>query len=250
MYDNGGVISYLTSGQTDLAVYHLPGTLCAFAKGAKIKIVGSLIEQPLRALIYREDPRVSKPSDLSGKVLGYCIGGPNTAFLDFLLAQGDISPSHKKNVSVDLISAIGTNSVDFIYGGFWNIEPFQLEALGVKTRSFPIQMLGVPPYPEMIILANSETKASQPEFVAGFKRALQKGIDYCKNNPESAFSIYIEHNPDKRDATLAWEKEAWKATYPLFVDRQELNISEITRFYNWQIEQKIINTFQDPYNLI
>ncbi len=244
MHDNGGGISYLTSRQADLLVNHIPGTLKACARGADIKIVGLLIKEPLCGFIYRQEPGIENPRDLTGCTLGYCLGGPDTSFLDFLLEQGGIVPGGRKNVSVDLISPMGTHSVDFIYGGFWNIEPAQLRSLGVETAHFPIQEFGVPQYYEMIILANSNTPESSPEFAQAFQRALHKSIQFCRLHPEEAFRCYEAHNPDRRAKTLAWEKEAWERTLPLLAENQVIDIPLLDNFKTWLEEQKIItNSF-------
>ncbi|MFZ0564695.1 MAG: ABC transporter substrate-binding protein [Chlamydiales bacterium] len=250
MHDNGGGIAYLTSYQADLLVTHLPAAFKAASRGAHLKIAGLLIKEPLRGLIYHDDPSVKTTADLSAKRLGYCIGGPDTSFLEFLMKQGNIEPSERKNVSVDLISAMGTHSVDFIYGAFWNIEPVQLHSLGVSTHYFKIQDLGVPTYYEMIIVGNADTPQTSPEALASFQRALQKGIDFCKQHPEVAFSSYLAHNPGKRAKTIAWERKAWENTYPLFAESQSLEAETLSTFYQWQLNQGFLHQPFDFQNMI
>lgn len=243
MHESGGGISFLTSRQADLLVYHLPNALKACSRGAQLKIAGLLIKEPLRSLIFREDLNIAQPSDLSEHVLGYCVGGSDTAFLDHILSQKNIKPKERRNVSVDLISAIGTRNVDFVYGGFWNIEPHQLKNLGVATHFFKIQDLGVPSYYEMIILANS---SASDAFISSFKKALQKSIDFCKAHPEEAFESYLAHNPDRRKKTLSWEKEAWAVTYPLLATDQSIDEKEVETFYHWAQE---IGILKSPFEI-
>lgn len=250
MFDNGGGISYLCSKKTDLLLAHLPGTFKAYSRGADIKLVATLIPSPLRGMIYLSDPHVTKPKDLSGKCLGYCIGGPDTTFLDFLLDQGEINPSQRKNVNADLISAMGTHAVDFIYGGFWNIEPYQLQSLGLETACFPIEELNVPPYYEMIILGNNKTRETSPEFVSAFQRALQKSIAYCEQQPEQAFQCYLLHNRDKSPHTIAWEKHAWEKTSTLFAKNQQIDRALIADFYQWQLQEHILSEPFDYQTLL
>jgi NitT/TauT family transport system substrate-binding protein len=250
MQDNGGGISYLTSRQADLLVNHMPGVLKACARGADLKLVGILIKEPLSGFIYRQKIEIKKPEDLTGYTLGYCLGGPDTSFLDFLLEQGKIKPGGRKNVSVDLISPMGTQSVDFIFGGFWNIEPAQLRSLGVQTSYFPIQQFGVPKYYEMIILANNHTPESSPAFAQSFQRALHKSIQFCQSNPDEAFLCYQLHNPDRRAKTLAWEKEAWEVTCPLLADNQEIEIQLLEDFKSWMEDRGILTDSFDIHHLI
>lgn len=246
MHDSGGGISYLTSRQADLLVNHMPGTLKACSNGAPLKIVGLLIKEPLSGFIYRSDPAIETTQDLSGSTLGYCLGGPDTAFLDFLLEKGKIEPKERKNISVDLISAMGTQNVDFIFGGFWNIEPAQLRSLGMETNHFPIQEFGVPNYYEMIILAHANSKESTPQFASDFQVALQKSIDYCCANPDEAFQIYRHYNPDRREKTFAWEEQAWKLTCPTLAKSQQVDLHELHTFYHWLCSQEIVTK---PLNL-
>lgn len=240
MQEGGGGISYLTSKKADLLVSHMPGTLKACEKGAQLKIVGLLIKEPLCGLTYRADPQIKKADDLSGKKFGYCIGVPDINFLDFLLEHGNIHPREKRNVSVDLVSAMGTRSVDFIYGGFWNIEPAQLKSLGIETETFKIQDLGVPLYYEMIILANADSYQSTPDFASRFQKALQKSINFCKTYPEEAFSYFIECNQDRSFKTIEWQKEAWDMTYPLLARDQFIDKELVKEFYSWQLSHGIL----------
>jgi NitT/TauT family transport system substrate-binding protein len=240
MHEGGGGISYLVSGKVDLLIKHMPGTFKACGKGAQLKIIAVLIKEPLCGLTYRLDPRIQSPIDLTNKVLGYCIGTPDMNFLNFLLAQGCIHPCEKKNVSVDLVSAMATHSVDFIYGGFWNIEPAQLRSLGLETKTFKIQEFGVPPYYEMIILARTDSKQATPEFAAGFKRALQKSIDFCYTNPAEAFDCFLKHNQDRSPKSIAWQKEAWAMTLPLLAKDQSIDTELIENFVLWQFNHGIL----------
>lgn len=250
MHEGGGGIGYLVSKKVDLLINHMPGTLKACERGAKLKIVGLLIKEPLCGLTFRSDPTIKKAQDLSGKVFGYCIGVPDMDFLNFLLTQGNIQPKEKKNVSVDLVSALGTSNVDFIYGGFWNIEPAQLRALGIKTETFKIQELGVPPYYEMIILANDSSFHASSDFVLPFQRALQKSLDFCKEHPHEAFECFLIHNQDLSPKTIAWQKEAWTMTSSLLADNQIIDHELLKNFYQWQLSQKIILSEFDYQSLI
>ncbi|NGX46397.1 MAG: putative thiamine biosynthesis protein [Chlamydiae bacterium] len=250
MQDSCSGIPYLTSNQADLIITHLPSTFKAAGRGANLKIVGLLIKTPLSCLIYSKSLHVESPSDLSGTTLGYCVGSPDTSFIDYLLSEGRINPRTKRNVGVDLISAIGTGNVQCIFGGYWNIEPAQLRSLGVETDFFPLEELGVPPYYELIVLTKEESAYSHPDFIEPFQRALQKSLDWSKTHPEEAFAIYLRHNPDKRAKTATWENEAWHKTYPLLVEDQVVDPNILHNFYTWFTSNGFISNNFDYQRLI
>ncbi|NGX55700.1 MAG: hypothetical protein KR126chlam2_01339, partial [Chlamydiae bacterium] len=167
---------------------------------------------------------------------------------DYLLR--DIAPAKKCNVNIDLVTAMGTKSVDFIFGGFWNIEPAQLRSLGVETGYFEFKEFGVPNYYEMIILANDHSPQSEPDFINRFQRALQKSIDFCKTHPLEAFQAYLQSNPDKRRKTITWELEAWETTYPLLADNQTIELEVLDPFYHWLADEGFVSKPFDFQSLI
>ncbi len=241
MFECGGGIGYLTSHQADLAISHLPSTVKAASKGANIKIIGQIVDRSLRSLIYLKDERVVAPQDLSGKIFGYCIGGPDTSFLDYMLSMAAIKPIEQKNVSTDMIAPLGTGNVDFIYGGYWNVEPHLLRSLGIETDYFTFRDLGLPEYHELIVIANGDTFESSPEFVERFARALQRSLDFARSNPEDAFALYQTCNGDKSKRTVAWERESWEKTAPLLSKNQEIDFEMVESYYEWQLERNIVH---------
>lgn len=250
MPDSGGGISLLTSRQADLLVSHLPQTIKAASKGAKLNIIGTLIKEPLNCLIYNNELKVSTPADLSNTRLGYCVSGPNTAFLDYLLSKGKVTLKEKRNLGADLLPAFGTKKVDVIYGGFCNIEPFQLQSFGVNAAFIKLSAFDVPTYYEMIILANADSYETKSSFVNSFKKALQKSIDFCQKEPEKAFLIYQSFHLDKRAKTLAWEKQSWDATYPLLAKDQTIDEQMLKTFSQFLYDIGLLKNPIDYQKLI
>jgi len=230
MADPASPLSYLASGQSELALYYMPDTVRAEASGAEVEVAGVLIGAPLRALIFRAGEGIASPQDLSGKVIGYCLDGAGDNFLDRILLENRIFPKKRLNVSFDLVGPLGTKSVDATYGGYWNIEGEYLKSLGIETGHFPVEQLGVPHYCELIVLAK---KGADPRFLAAFRQALQRSIDYCKQYPEEGFAAYLRANPDKSEKVRAWERRAWEKSYPLLASEQQIPASVWSALSQW-----------------
>lgn len=218
--DPGDTVSFLSSGKVDLALYYMPETYLAIKQGAELLPVGFLVKQPLNAFIYRKELGIQKPEDLSGKKLGYVVGGFGLNFLNNILARNHVDPKEKFNVSFDLVGTLGTQRVDVIYGAYWNIESEHLKSLGIETGYLPLEDFGHPTYYELLIIANKGTPYATPEFVENFKLALQKSIDYSIANSDEAFALYSNANRDKSEKTLAWEKSAWLKTSSILAHDQ------------------------------
>lgn len=228
LHESGG-LAYLTSNKCDLLVCDMATTVKAYAKGAQIKIVGVLIDEPLNCFLYRDELNITEPHELSDKVLGYCLGSSDISYLDYLLSSVSIKPKEKINVEVDLVMALGTKKVDFLYGAFYNVEPHHLKSLGIECKFFKLNRFNVPDYKELVVLAKEPNEK--------FKKALQKSIDYCKNHAEEAFELYRQQNSDKSEKTINWEKKCWQETLPLLPSTQIIEPESVDKFARWLHER-------------
>ncbi len=238
--DPSDPLGYLSSGKADWAVYYTPETTQAIRAGAKLEPIAKLIGVPLRGLIYRQGEGIQKPSDLSGKVAGYSIDGTGTRSLDALHAENGIYPHKMVNIHFDLVTSLGLKKVDYTYGAFWNIECEQLKMLGVPTAYFTVEELGVPTYPELVIVAKPSGDGVDGQLKERMQRAMQESINFCCEYPEEAFQLYLEANPDKSESTQGWEREAWKHTVPLLASDQVIDMEAWDVFERWMVEHQVI----------
>jgi ABC-type nitrate/sulfonate/bicarbonate transport system permease component/ABC-type nitrate/sulfonate/bicarbonate transport system substrate-binding protein len=239
--DPSDPLGYLTSEKADWAVYYMPDTVIAKRGGAELQAVAKLIGVPLRGLIYREGEGIHKPSDLSGRIAGYSIDGTSTRSLDALHIANNIYPKDMVNIHFDLVTSLGLKKVDYTYGAFWNIECEQLTMLGVPTSYFTVEELGVPTYPELVIVSKSTSKMTGPDLMGRMQLAMQESIDFCCEHPDEAFDYYLAANPDKSESTQRWERKAWEKTVPLLATDQVIDQEAWDVFERWMVEHQIID---------
>ncbi|MDR3623591.1 MAG: ABC transporter substrate-binding protein [Chlamydiales bacterium] len=238
--DPNDTILYLTSLQTDLAIYYMPQTLQALERNAQIKVIGRLIPRPLNCILSIKNYGITKASDLNDKVIGFPVGSLSKAYIQELCETHDVHFKDSVRVGWDLIAALSTKQVDVVEGACWNIESEQLRALNLEPSYLPITDFGIPTYEELVILANASI-SQDIAFVEAFQRALSKSILFCKEHPNEAFAIYLKENPDKMKYTQTWEERAWKNTYPLFADNQAFDLLCWQNFANWMWERKVVS---------
>lgn len=226
--DPSDTIPYLTSGKVDIALFYQPDVIKAKKKGAKVKIIGVLIDQPLNSFLFRTEQKIFSPQDLSGKIIGYSGAASNFSILERLLKENFIVPKELRNVSFDLVTLLGTRQVDIIYGGFWNIEGEHLKSLNIETSHFNVSQLGHPPYSELVFLGREDFKNTR-----AFQEAMQESINYCKKHAEEAFMIYAGFHPSKSSHSLAWERQAWFKTVPLLAKSQNILKKEEDDLEKW-----------------
>ncbi|WP_284452574.1 ABC transporter permease/substrate-binding protein [Parachlamydia acanthamoebae] len=240
LHDPSDSLSYLMSGQADLAVYYMVETLQAVQKGAKIAMIGALIEEPLNSLLYRKDDGIRTIEDLNDKIIGYSMDGKSFKSLQSLLKQKKLTPKAMHNVSFDLVSTLATKRVDAVYDAYWNIEVPHLRSLGIETEFFKMSDLGIPPHQELVMIAKEDFIQASSEFVKKFQAAMQEAITYCQQNPKEAFEMYLKANPDKGDKAREWEREAWELTYPILAKSQQIDQAAVNNYRDWLLERAIL----------
>ncbi|MFZ4099055.1 MAG: ABC transporter substrate-binding protein [Chlamydiia bacterium] len=231
---------FLLSGRTDIILHNAPHTVSVLGLCPDLRLCGILIDRPLRSFVFLKDSEIREPYDLHHKVLGGNPEGLLTAYVQGAMKKWGIQFREIRKMSWDAPTALLTGAVDVIAGIFWNIEPEQLRAAGVETRFFPIEMFGVPTYDELVFVTLRELTEQDPTFVERFKRALQHSIDWCRENPEEAFEIYVQAQPGKGPRVLAWERKAWEVTAPLCAYHQVPVEEKWKHLLEWMQAQDLV----------
>lgn len=239
----------LSTGKVDLAVSYPSTTLSAKARGANLFIAGILIREPLNCFLFHEDQTLNSPQDLEGKVVGYSSNGFGCPVLNFIFAKHHIEPAATHNVNFDLISTLGNRQVDVAIGGYFNIETEQFAQMGVPISYRKITDFGVPNYPALVCIGNTENTRLTPETIAKFKTALAKAATFCKQAPHQAFEDYKKLNSEKTEENLKWEEKSWEKTFPLLADNQTPNMDEWNTYISWLKEIEVLKEPVDPKTL-
>ncbi|USE37186.1 ABC transporter substrate-binding protein [Endozoicomonas sp. SCSIO W0465] len=200
--------------QVDLAVYYQPSLTHAVANGLPLIWAGTLVGTPLDGLLVLEDGPIKSLNDMKGKTIGLNIGGIENAFLNTLFAPYGFGAGDVKlvNVGWNLSSSLMSGRVDAIMGAYRNFELNQLAIEGHKGRMFYYEENNIPPYDELIFIANS--KKHDKDAIRRFLRAIELGTQYIVNNPEKSWAIFRDYSPKKLDNEL--NRRAWFATISRF----------------------------------
>ncbi len=179
-------------------------------------------------------------ADLKGRKVGFSVGGFEDAVLAAMLARHDLTLDDVTlvNVNFSLSPALLSGQVDAVIGAFRNFELNQLAIEGHKGRAFYVEEEGVPPYDELILVANS-ARLDDPRL-AKVLRAVERGVQYLINHPDDAWKIFAGHKPGLDDEL---NRRAWRDTLPRFALRPAaLDRGRYRRFAKFMIAQGLIET--------
>ena len=200
----------VAAGKVDFAVTYQPELIQDVAHGLPLTRISTLIATPLNTLMVLKDGDINSLADLKGKSIGTAIsGGVSEATIGVMLENSGLSLSDVSviNVGWALSSSLASKKVDAIYGGYRNFEMHQLAMEGFEGKAFFVEEEGVPPYDELVVVANSGSVNKTQ--VAKFNRALELATQYIVNHPNEAWELFKSY---KKDLDTKLNQLAWKDT--------------------------------------
>ena len=230
----------VAAGQAALAVSYQPQLHLLAAEGLPLTRVGTLVATPLNTLLVLDDGPIRSIADLKGRKVGFSVGGFEDAILAAMLARHDLTLDDVTliNVNFSLSPSLLSGQVDAVIGAFRNFELNQLAIEGSKGRAFYVEEEGVPPYDELILVANS-ARLDDPRLAKAL-RAIERGVQYLINHPDDAWKIFAGHKPGLDDEL---NRRAWRDTLPRFALRPAaLDRGRYRRFAQFLIDQGLIKT--------
>ena len=212
--DPSAPIKEVAAGQTDLAISYEPEVMLARQEGLGVVAVGALVDRPLTSMIWLKKSGVRRVSDLRGKTIATAGIAYQNAFLKTILARANLSPADVKavNVGFGLLPALAGGSAQAMLGGYINVEGIDLRERGKHPVVIPVNKLGVPPYDELVLVAQKKHLEEDPESIRLFIAALARGTAAALGNPRAATKAVLEANHSLEPKLTAAEI---KATLPL-----------------------------------
>ena len=228
----------VASGQADLAVSYQPQLHLQIHEGLPLVRVGTLVATPLNCLLVLEDGPIATPGDLKGKKIGFSVAGVEEAVLTAVLGKYGVTLDDIElvNVNFSLSPSLMSGQVDAVIGAFRNFELNQMDIEGRPGRCFYIEEEGVPPYDELIYVANPEVMDT--DKVARFLAATEKATQYIVNNPEKSWEIFSGTSVELQDELNA---RAWVDTLARFALRPAgYDAGRYVAFERFLLEQGLV----------
>jgi putative hydroxymethylpyrimidine transport system substrate-binding protein len=253
--DPAAPLKLVAAGQSDLAISYEPEVALAHEKGLDLVAIGALVNRPLTSLIWLGKSGIKGVGDLKGKTVATAGIPYQDAFLKTILARVKLSPESVKvvNVGFGLLPALLGGSAEAMLGGFRNVEGVDLRLRGKDPVVTPVDQLGVPTYNELVLVANREALAADPEKFRLFIAALERGTDAAVAQPRAATEAILEANDALDPKLTAAEVEA---TLPLLAARAPgqpygyMNPKEWATFTGWMRDNGLLESLVDPNELL
>jgi putative hydroxymethylpyrimidine transport system substrate-binding protein len=230
----------VAAGKAELAVSYQPQLHVHAEAGLPLVRIATLVATPLNSLVVLKDGPIKTIADLKGKKVGYSIGGFEDAILGKMLSKAGLSLKDVTliNVNFSLSPSILSGQVDAVIGAFRNFELNQMDIIGKPGKAFYPEEEGVPPYDELILVANKSSLGDSRLRL--FVDAVEKATQFLINHPQESWKLFITAH---KDLDNELNKRAWAATLPRFALRPAaLDKARYERFAIFLKEQKLIKS--------
>ncbi|MFT7390444.1 MAG: putative hydroxymethylpyrimidine transport system substrate-binding protein [Paracoccaceae bacterium] len=234
----------VAAGQADLAVSYQPELHLMTAEGLPLIRVGTLVATPLNCVMVAAEGPIKSMADLKGRTVGFSIAGVQEAMLAAMLAPEGLTPADMTmvNVNFSLTPALLSGQVDAVVGAFRNFEMTQMRLAGGAGRCFFPEEHGVPPYDELIYVANPARM--DEAAIARFLGATERATAYILNHPDAAWEAFSSYAPELDDEL---NRAAWTDTVARFALRPAAyDAGRYERFGAFMAAAGLIPAPQDP----
>jgi putative hydroxymethylpyrimidine transport system substrate-binding protein len=245
--DPSAPIKQVATDRADLAISYEPEVALAREQGLDVVAVAALANQPLTSLMSVGKDGISDGRQLDGKRVATAGIPYQVAFLRAILEQSGLKEDDVERVDVglNLLSPLLAGKVDAALGPFWNIEGVELTSRGDDPTIVPVDDLGIPTYDELVLVANGERVAEDPEAIRLFLAALERGTEDAARDPAAATEAVLRAN-DEGDPKLTRTQVA--KTLPVLLpsaDKQPygfMNPDEWRDFAGFMVDEDLIAT--------
>ena len=237
----------VAAGKADLAISYQPQLHLHVHEGLPLIRVGTLVATPLNCLLTLADGPIESIADLKGKKVGFSVAGVDEALLAAILQPHGLAMEDIElvNVNWSLSPSLMSRQVDAVIGAYRNFELNQMRIEGVDGRCFFLEEEGVPPYDELIYVANSESL--DRSLIRRFLAATEKATQFIVNHPEESWQIFSATAAELRDEL---NERAWTDTLPRFALRPAaFDAGRYRRFEAFLWEFGLVPFENDPSDL-
>jgi NitT/TauT family transport system substrate-binding protein len=190
--NNDGVAS-VASGRAQVGVAsESPPVMLAQSQRIPVKAFGAQLQAHPYAYFALPDTKLDSPADLKGKTVG--VPPPAVGMLDAYLKDNGLSKDDLggvKSVSFD-VGPLLQRRVD-VWGG-WLTDRAQLRLLPEGYRV--LRYADSVPLYGGVYYANPRFLENEPEKAQAFMRAVSRGWNFAKENPEEAARIFVDAYPN------------------------------------------------------
>jgi len=214
----------LVGGGVDYTLVAGVAAVRAIAQNAPMQIVSGL--QPYMDYTLLGAKGIAGVSDLKGKVVG--VTGPG-GIAEFAAVEGLAKKGLVRDRDYKILYGVGNSPsrAQALESGKIQASPFSfLERLELEKKGFPILFdIGsvMPGFPFVVIATGRQKVESDPENIIATLRAIHRGLDFLRKNPDKVVESVVKKNKFGDPVTVRQVINQFAGVYSTAVSREDID---------------------------
>jgi len=230
---------FVAAKRADIAINYQPSLMLQVDEGLPIVRIGTLINQPLSAVVALKSSGINQLSDLKNKKVGFSSDAVDQIMLNTMLNSQGLSLHDITliNVHYALTQGLLSGKIDAAVGMMRNVEVLEIENLNYPINVFYPEQYGFPPYDELIFITNRANVKNKD--LQKFLIAVQQGVVYLKKHPKETWEAFAKQYPESNNAI---NKKIWFETIQYFdIHPAKLNRTRYKEFAQFMYQHHLIH---------
>ena len=215
-------MTFVAAGRAQIGVTYPVDTVTAVVnEDMPVKAIGAVVQEELSCMASLAETDITADmASLKGKKVGHSGPAVEEAVIRTVIANAGLTEQDVEllNVGFDLTTSLTTKSTDMVVGTFINDEIVTMKNAGYDVNVWKYQDYGVPSMYGLVMVANQEAMAADPEAYEGFLRACAKGFDDMQKDEAQALEVIMS---DMNSADNPLDEEQQRESYEILMPLME-----------------------------
>lgn len=211
---SSNALDQLATGQVEFAELEFPTVVLGASQGRDVMTVATVLQTSPQCVTSFVDLGIEEPKDLEGNSMVAIPGASDTLMLTPLFEINDVDPSAVEIISADFQTRTNiflTREADTM-PTFANDSFVRLQQQGHDIQCFLYADFGVDLLGNGLAVQRSFAEEN-PNTVAAFIRALKRGFEHARENPEESIAALLDvADLLEEDEELAVLEATWPFT--------------------------------------
>lgn len=242
--------TFVATGKAQIGLsYPIDTIMASVNEGMPVQAIGAISQEALGCMASLASHDVTADmASLAGKKIGYSGTASAKAEIETITQNAGLNEGDYEliNVGFDLTTSLTTESADLVVGTFINDEIVTMRNAGYDVNVWKYQDYGVPAMYGLIMIANDDALAADPEAYAGFLRACNKGFADMIADEDAALEVIMtEMNSDDNPLDDVQQRESYRTLLPLMQTADApfltMTVDRWQPVIDWMLESELIS---------
>jgi ABC-type nitrate/sulfonate/bicarbonate transport system substrate-binding protein len=234
----------VANGQADVAVSFPANVIFSRAAGLELTSIAAVLQSNPTELTVLASSDIQSPKDFDGKTYaGFGLPYEEPQIRAVVIEDGGTGDFEVATLDTFAYEALYNGRADFTEM-FMTWEGVEAGLRGIPIRSFKYSDYGVPDFPGVVLVAQTEVVENGSAKLEKFLEVTRRGYEFAAENPAEASQVFLDHLPDAfpEPELVRQSTAALAADYFVLGGRRwgEQSADDWDAYTTWFVEQDIV----------